>query len=112
METYVFLLQWTESGLQRAANSVERATKTIEAMERLGVRIFETYWTVGPYDLLMVAECPDAETAHAVGLDMESRGNVRATPMRAFDRTEMQRVVKIAEGAADQRDHDASDGQG
>lgn len=103
METYVFLLQWTDAGLQRSANSVERATRTVEAMERLGVRIFETYWTVGPYDLVMVAECPDAETAHAVGLDMSSRGNVRATTMRAFDRTDMARVVKIADGAADQR---------
>lgn len=104
METYVFLLEWTDAGLQQAANSVERVTRTVEAMERLGVRIFETYWTVGPYDLVLVAECPDDATAHAVGLDMASRGNVRSTTMRAFDRTDMERVVKLAEDAADVRE--------
>lgn len=107
METYVFLLKWTDAGLQQAANSVERVTRTVEAMERLGVRIFETYWTVGPYDLVLVAECPDDATAHAVGLDMASRGNVRSTTMRAFDRTDMERVVKLAEDAANVRERGA-----
>lgn len=103
METYVFLLKWTDQGLQQAANSVERLTRTVEAMEAFGVRIFETYWTVGPYDLVLVAECPDAETAHAVSIDMSSRGNIRSTTMRAFDRSDMDRVVKIAADAGQAR---------
>lgn len=98
METYVFLLRWTDKGLQETASSVERATDTVERMERLGVRIFETYWTTGPYDLVMVAECPDQETAHAISLDMGSRGNIRAVTMRGFDRSEMQNVLKVFEG--------------
>lgn len=95
METYVFLLLWTDQGLQETSNSVERATRAVSTMERLGVRIFETYWTVGPYDLVMVAECPDQQTAHAVSLDMASRGNIRAVSMRAFDQTEMDGVAKL-----------------
>lgn len=98
METYVFLLNWTDKGLQESASSVERAMQTVERMEGLGVRIFEVYWTTGPHDLVMVAECPDPETAHAISLDMGSRGNVRAVTMRAFDRTEMERVLKVVGG--------------
>lgn len=94
-ETYVYLLNWTDQGLRETTNSVDRAMATVAAMEELGVRIFETYWTVGPFDLVMVAECPDQETAHAVSLDMASRGNIRATAMRAFDRTGMEEVVGI-----------------
>lgn len=102
-ETYIFLLNWTERGLQETANSVDRAMQTVAAMEELGVRIFETYWTVGPYDLVMVAECPDQETAHAVSLDMASRGNVRATTMRSFDRTEMDGVVQLVSDVRERR---------
>lgn len=103
-ETYVFLLNWTDHGLRETANSVDRAMRTVTAMEELGVRIFETYWTVGPFDMVMVAECPDQATAHAVSLDMASRGNVRATTLRGFDRSEMEQVAGLVADARQRRE--------
>lgn len=103
-ETYVFLLNWTDQGLRETANSVDRAMRTVTAMEELGVRIFETYWTVGPFDMVMVAECPDQATAHAVSLDMASRGNVRATTLRGFDRGEMEQVAGLVADARKRRE--------
>lgn len=103
-ETYVFLLNWTDQGLRETTNSVDRAMRTVASMEQLGVRIFETYWTVGPFDMVMVAECPDQATAHAVSLDMASRGNIRATTLRAFDRTEMEQVVGLVADARGRRE--------
>ena len=41
----------------------------------------------------MVAECDDEATAYAAALDMGSRGNVRPTLLRAFDREEMRSIV-------------------
>lgn len=93
MATYIFLTHWTDRGVQDSRNSVERATTAVERMERLGVKIFETYWTVGEYDLVLVADCPDVETAHAVSLDLSSRGNIRAIALRAFDAGEMTDVL-------------------
>jgi len=93
MATYVFLTRWTDRGVVDSTGSVDRVDAAVERMERLGVRIFESYWTVGEYDLLLVADCPDLETAHAVTLDLASRGNVRATAMRAFDAGEMAEVL-------------------
>jgi uncharacterized protein with GYD domain len=93
MATYIFLTRWTDQGAADAKGSVERANRAVERMEALGVKIFETYWTVGEYDLVLVADCPDVETAHAVTLDLASRGNVRPTAMRAFDPGEMAEVV-------------------
>jgi uncharacterized protein with GYD domain len=98
MATYVFLTRWTDRGLQETASSVERATTAVERMERFGVKIFETYWTVGEYDLVIVADCPDVETAHAVSLDLSSRGNVRATALRAFDAGEMTGILSKLPG--------------
>lgn len=93
MQTYIFLTRWTDQGVRDATGSVERASEAVEAMEELGVKIFETYWTVGAYDLVLVAECPDQETAHAVSLKLGRRGNVRATALRAWDRAEMTGIL-------------------
>jgi len=91
--TYIFLIRWTDQGFVGAKGSVARTEAAVERMERLGVRIFETYWTVGEYELVFVAECPDEETAHAVTLDLAAGGNVRPTAMRAFDRGEMTAIL-------------------
>jgi uncharacterized protein with GYD domain len=94
MASYIFLSRWTDQGLQSTRNTVERAAAAVERMEHLGVKIFETYWTVGAYDLVMVADCPDDETAHAVSLDLASRGNLRATALRAFEPGEMSAILE------------------
>lgn len=91
--TYVFLIRWTDQGFVDSRGTVSRTDAAVERMERLGVRIFETYWTVGDHDLVFVAECPDEETAHAVTLDLARGGNVRPTAMRAFDRKEMSSIL-------------------
>jgi len=93
METYLFLSNWTDQGLQAVKGTVDRTTEAVATMERFGVRIFETYWTVGPYDLVFVAECPDQATAHAVELQLGARGNIRSTAMGAFNRDEMSAVL-------------------
>ena len=94
METYLFLSTWTDQGLQAVSGTIERTTEAVETMERFGVRIFETYWTVGAYDLVFVAECPNIETAHAVELQLAARGNIRTTAMRAFDSGEMSAILE------------------
>lgn len=93
MPTFIYLTAWTAQGAQEPARAVERAATAVENLERMGVKIFEVYWTSGGYDLVMVAECDDEETAFAASLDMASRGNVRPTVLRAFDRAEMARVL-------------------
>jgi uncharacterized protein with GYD domain len=93
VETYIFLTKWTDQGVKDSRNSVDRATAAVEAMESMGVKIFEMYWTVGPYDLILVADCPDQATAHAVSLRLAQGGNVRPVALRAFDRGEMNDLV-------------------
>lgn len=97
MDTYVFLLSWTEQGLRDTRGSIVRTNEAVDTMEQLGVKIFEMYWTVGPTDIVLVAECPDEETAHAVSLKLSRRGNVRATAMRAWDRSQMQEILDKVE---------------
>ncbi len=94
MLKYIYLTNWTDQGAKDTTNSVHRATAAIDTMQTFGARIYEAYWTTGPYDLVFMAEVPDAETAHVVKLALSRNGNVRAHAMRAFDRADM---IKIAE---------------
>ncbi|HEY7043576.1 MAG TPA: GYD domain-containing protein [Nocardioidaceae bacterium] len=93
MPTFIYLTTWTDQGAQDPKSAVDRASAAVQALESMGVKIFEVYWTNGVYDLVMVAECADEETAYAASLDMASRGNVRPTMLRAFDRGEMTAIV-------------------
>jgi len=93
MPTFIYLTSWTDQGAQEPKTAVDRASSAVQALESMGVKIFEVYWTSGVYDLLMVAECADEETAYAAALDMGSRGKVRPTVLRAFDRGEMTSIL-------------------
>jgi uncharacterized protein with GYD domain len=56
--------------------------------------LVQSYWTVGPYDLVAIAEAPDDEGASAFALELGSVGNVRTTTMRAYDREEMSGITQ------------------
>ena len=49
--------------------------------------------TLGQYDLVVVTELPDDETAAAVALQTDL-GNVRTTTMRAIDAEQMSAIIQ------------------
>lgn len=91
MLKYIYLSNWTDQGVQDTSHSVHRATAAVETMETVGARIYEVYWTTGPYDLVFMAEVPDEATAHAVTLAL-SRGRQFAYACDAGLRSERDAV--------------------
>jgi uncharacterized protein with GYD domain len=49
---------------------------------------------VGPYDLVGIVEAPDDESATAFLLEAASRGNIRSTTLRAYDREAMSGIIQ------------------
>ena len=96
MATYINLLNWTEKGIGQFKGTVERAEAAKQLAEKLGGRLKEIYWTVGPYDLVAVSEAADDESATAFALALGSLGNVRTTTLRAFSGEDMRRIVAKA----------------
>jgi uncharacterized protein with GYD domain len=96
MPTYVALLNWTEQGVRDFKDTTKRAEAAQAVAERLGGRFRDLLWTVGPYDLVCVAEAPDDETFAAIMLAISSAGNVRSTTLRAFSAEEMAGVIEKA----------------
>jgi len=58
------------------------------AVERLGGRIVNGWFSFGEYDVLIVCEMPDAVSAAALSMAISSSGAVKAvktTPLMTFD---------------------------
>jgi uncharacterized protein with GYD domain len=94
MPTYVVLMNWTDQGVRTAKESVQRRDRADAQAERHGARIEQVYWTVGPYDIVVILEAPDDESATAMLLELSSAGNLRTTTLRAYDREEMSGILQ------------------
>lgn len=93
MATFISLINWTDQGIQNFKQTAERAQAATAAAEAMGGTIKDIYWTVGPYDIVTVAEFPDDETGTAFLLALGSQGNIRSTTLRAFNADEIQSIV-------------------
>jgi uncharacterized protein with GYD domain len=94
--TYITLLSWTDQGIRAYQQTAERAEAFAAALEKLGGKLVNIYWTVGPYDLVGIVEAPDDETATAALLRLGEVGNVRSTTLRAFGRDEVEGIIAKA----------------
>jgi uncharacterized protein with GYD domain len=94
MPKYVSLLTFTGQGVKNLKNTTKRAERFKELVERDGqVKILETIWTLGQYDIVHVFEAPDDNTAAGVAFSLNLLGTVRTLTMKAFTKDEMEAVL-------------------
>lgn len=94
MATGVAFFKWTDKGEQSYRETVDRLGQNIKLAEKFGVEVKNVYWTPGgPYDLIGVAEGPDAKTLSAFCLAMQSAGYLRAEWAEAYSPEEMQDLI-------------------
>jgi len=93
MASYIALLQFTEQGVRNVKDTTKRAAATSEMASKLGVKVVDIFWTLGPYDIVMVLEAPDDETLTAFTLKLGSLGNVKTQTLRAFHAKEMDAIL-------------------
>jgi|SRR5215203_3586964 len=94
MPTYVSLLNFTDQGIRTVRETLERAQRSAELAQKKYAANLQTYWTVGHYDVVYILEAPDDESANAFLLDVGSRGVIRTTTLRAYDREEMSSILE------------------
>ena len=95
MATYITTIKFTQKGLEGIHESAKRANAFKAAAKKLGVKVKDTYWTLGYFDGVIIFEAPDEETASAAMLHLALQGNVHTTTARAYGPTEMEKVVGI-----------------
>jgi uncharacterized protein with GYD domain len=93
MATYITLITWTEKGEQNVKDTAKREAAFAKAAQKLGARVIQAYWTMGPHDGVLLFEAPDDETATAAMLSLGTLGNVKTQTMRAFTAAEMEKIV-------------------
>ena len=93
MPTFVSLVNWTDKGVANFKDTVRRSEDANRAASGMGGSIKEMFWTVGPYDLVVIADFPDDASATAFLLALGSAGNVRTTTMRAYNADEMRQII-------------------
>jgi uncharacterized protein with GYD domain len=94
MPTYVLLINWTDQGVRNVRDTVDRYDRSTELANKHGVSLEQIYWTVGPLDIVGLAEAPDDESISAFCLELSSAGNLRTTTLRAYNREEMRGVLE------------------
>jgi uncharacterized protein with GYD domain len=94
MPTYVSLITFTDQGIRNVKESPNRQRRYAEMLEQAGGRLHEIYMTLGAYDAVAVFEAPDDETAARSLLILGSLGNVRSQTMKAFPRSEFEKLVQ------------------
>lgn len=93
MARYVSLLQFTDQGIRSIKDTIKRSEVATAEAEKMGVKISEALWTMGAYDVVILMDAPDDETASALSIKLGSLGNVKSQTMRAFDRKEMESIL-------------------
>jgi uncharacterized protein with GYD domain len=93
MATFISLLNFTDQGIRNVKQTLERAQAFREMAGKAGVTVKDIYWTLGDYDVVVVADAPSDEAALSVLLGLGSLGNVRTRTLRAFSAEEMKPVV-------------------
>jgi uncharacterized protein with GYD domain len=94
MPTFVSLVNWTDQGIKTYRDSVRRAEDYQGLVEKSGGQVRQLVWTLGEYDIVVVTEFPDDETATAVALQTAAMGNIRTTTMKAFDAEQMRAIIQ------------------
>jgi uncharacterized protein with GYD domain len=93
MARYLSLLTWTDQGLRNAKDTLNRASTARQAFTSKGAKIIDIYWLLGQYDLVVIFEAPDDETATRLLMTLGMQGNIRSATMRAFNDKEMEGVM-------------------
>lgn len=92
MATFITLVSFTEQGIKNIKDTPSRFETFRQMATGLGVTVKEAYWTVGPYDMVVIVEGAD-ENATSVLLKVGSLGNIRTQTLRAFSVEEIKQIL-------------------
>jgi uncharacterized protein with GYD domain len=96
MPTYVTVANFTDQGIKNFRDTVRRSEDFRGVVEQSGGQVRLQLWTLGQYDIVVVMDFPDDETAAAVALQTAALGNVRTTTLKAFDAEQMTAIIQRA----------------
>lgn len=93
MATYIILINWTQKGIENVKDSPDRLDAAKKLFQSEGSKIKEFYLVTGRYDMVVVAEAPDAETVAKLALTIGKGGAIRTETLSAFPEVEYRKII-------------------
>ena len=94
MPTYINLVRLTQQGVENIKQSPARLETAKKAFKAMGAELKQFYMVLGQYDLVVIGEAPDDETAAKLSIAIGSQGAIRTETMRAFTEEEYRKIVE------------------
>jgi uncharacterized protein with GYD domain len=94
MPTFISLIRLTQQGMENIKQSPARLQLAKKAFKAMGAKIKQSYVVMGQYDMVVIGEAPDDETAAKLSLAMGSQGMIRTETMRAFTEEEYRKILE------------------
>ena len=92
MSTFITLINFTDQGARTIKETTKRAEAFTALAGKLGVTVKSLHWTMGTFDIVLVTEGSD-EAALATLFSTAALGNVRTQTLRAFNASEISKVL-------------------
>jgi uncharacterized protein with GYD domain len=92
MPTYIALLKWTGQGIANVNASPSRLDAGRKEFKKMGVKIKDTYLTMGRYDLVCLIDAPDDKTFATAMLTLGAQGNVQTETLKAFTEDQYRKI--------------------
>ena len=94
MATFAATVKFTEQGIKGIRETTGRAAAFKSAAKKMGVKVLDCYWCLGPFDGLLLLEAADAQAVTAAMLHLGMLGNVQTRTVQVFTATEMDKITK------------------
>jgi uncharacterized protein with GYD domain len=94
MPMFVVLGKFTDQGAKNLTSIRQNAKENMERGQRLGIKNHGWFLTQGEYDIVVIAEAPDAETMLAQAAGVAGTGNARTETLRAFTLDEAEQALQ------------------
>ena len=93
MATFISTVKFTDQGMKDIKATCKRAEAFKSSAANLGAEVKSIFWTLGPFDGIIVFDASDDETATALMLHLGSFGNVHTQTARAYQAAEMEQIL-------------------
>jgi uncharacterized protein with GYD domain len=92
MATFISLCTFTDQGIRNVKESPKRAEAFKAMATKMGVTVKDICWTVGAFDMVVVAEGTEEAVTSAL-LKVATLGNVRSQTLRAYNASEFSKFL-------------------
>ena len=85
--------KFTQKGIENFKDSPKRLETARKLWHYIGVDLKAFYLTMGRYDLVVIVEAPNAESAMKAALGTAMVGNVRFETLTAFPEDDYRKII-------------------